>query len=230
MSQKNLLKRGKSLFYNCNNCGKSFNKQFNFLRHVTNCKKKLPEKRNYVPTEEVREMLERERIMERERNKFIIDELKSQIDILLKNQGSNNTYTTNYNILVNSFGKENLDYVTGEYIENLIQAGPVKSIPKLLEYIHFNPDHKENHNIKIPNKRGNLAQIFNGNEWEYRDKKTTIENMSDRAYTLIKEHYIEGSNTYMDNFKIQYDDRSKKLFKRLHQDAEIMILNNQNRQ
>ena len=54
--------------------------------------------------------------------------------------------------------------------------------------------------------------------------------MSDRAYTLIKEHYIEGSNTYMDNFKIQYDDRSKKLFKRLHQDAEIMILNNQNRQ
>ena len=219
----------KSLELECNNCGKSFNKQYNLIRHVTNCHKKVTKKRNYVPMEEVRELLERERSMERERNKFIINELKSQIDILLKNQGSNNTYTTNYNILVNSFGKENLDYVTGEYIENLIQAGPVKSIPKLLEYIHFNPEHKENHNIKIPNKRGNLAQIFNGIEWEYRDKKQTIENMSDRAFTLINKHYIEGSNNYMDNFKNQYDDRSKKLFKRLHQDAEIMILNNQNR-
>ena len=219
----------KSLDLECNNCGKSFNKQYNLIRHAANCHKKINKKRNYVPLEEVKELLERERSMERERNKFIIDELKSQIDILLKNQGSNNTYTTNYNILVNSFGKENLDYVTGEYIENLIQAGPVKSIPKLLEYIHFNPDHKENHNIKIPNKRGNLAQIFNGIEWEYRDKKQTIENMSDRAFTLINKHYIEGSNNYMDNFKNQYDDRSKKLFKRLHQDAEIMILNNQNR-
>jgi hypothetical protein len=222
-------KEGKSLGMKCNNCGKSFNKQFNLLRHITNCKKNNSEKRNYVSMEEVKELLERERTMERERNKFIINELKSQIDTLLKNQGSNNTYTTNYNILVNSFGKENLDYVTGDYIENLIQAGPVKSIPKLLEYIHFNPDHKENHNIKIPNKRSNLAQIFNGNEWEYRDKKQTIENMSDRAFTLINKHYIEGSNNYMDNFKNQYNDRSKQLFKRLHKDAEIIILNNQNR-
>lgn len=222
-------KEEKSLFFSCSNCTKSFTTHYNLLRHVEKCATIQSEKRNYVSMEEIRELLERERNMERERNKFIIDELKSQIDSLLKNQGSNNTYTTNYNISVNSFGKENLDYVSGDYIDILIQDGPVKSIPKLLEYIHFNPDHKENHNIKIPNKRGNLAQIFNGNEWEYRDKKQTIENMSDRAFTLINKHYIEGSNNYMDNFKTKYDDRSGQLFKRLRRDAEIMILNNQDK-
>ena len=40
-----------------------------------------------------------------------------------------------------------------------------------LKYIHFHPEHKENHNIKIPNKKQPYAQIYNGKDWEYKKKK-----------------------------------------------------------
>ena len=129
--------------------------------------------------------------------------------------------------MVNSFGKENLDYISRDDITRIINQGPVSSIPTLLKYIHFNPEHKENHNVKIPNKKHNLAQIFNGIEWEYRDKNITIEDMSDRAYGILNQHYITGNNSYMDNFKNQYEESSKNLCRRLHKDTEIMILNNQ---
>ena len=168
--------------------------------------------------------------MKLEAKDTIIDELKSQIEVLLKNQGSNNVHnTTQYNIdvKINSFGKENTSYITSEYIKSLISSGPINTIPKLLEHIHFNPEHIENHNVKIPNKKQNYAQIFNGITWEYRDKQETISNMSDRAYGIINEHYQYGSNAYMDEFKQGYESNEKNLIKRLTKDTELMIINNQ---
>ena len=100
-------------------------------------------------------------------------------------------------------------------------------IPKLLEHIHFNPEHSENHNIKIPNKKQNYAQVFNGDSWVYQDKNETIIDMSDRAYGILNQHYHNGSNTYMDKFKSLYDTDDKKMLRRLSRDTELMIINNQ---
>ena len=33
------------------------------------------------------------------------------------------------------------------------ESGPLNSIPTLLKYIHFNPEHKENHNVKLVIKK-----------------------------------------------------------------------------
>ena len=177
--------------------------------------------------EEVDEIVKNEIIKEREKHEYIIRELKSQIRILIRNQGSNNTYTTNVNIVVNSFGKENLEYISGDFISNLIESGPLDSISQLIQYIHFNPEHQENHNVKIPIKSNNYAQIFNGDDWEYRDRKSTIKHMSDKAFSILNDHYLEGSNKYMDNFKKKYRVKDKDLCKRLEKDTEMMILNNQ---
>ena len=239
----------------CKYCRKSYSRKDNLSRHVKICKERHEEtihnntdevfqqhntsnfneimfmssvnQNKMVSYEEVKMLLEAERNREKEKSEYIIGELKSQIEVLLKNQGSNNTHTTNYTIMINSFGKENLDYISKDYISNIIKSGPINSIPKLLKYIHFNPEHKENHNIKINNKKENYAQIFNGDSWEYKDKKSTISDMSDRAYDILNNHYQVGANSYMDKFKEQYDERSKSLYRRVHKDTEMMILSNQ---
>ena len=156
----------------------------------------------------------------------IINELKNQIDVLLKNRGNNtiNNITYNTQIVINPFGKEDLSYITEEYISRLIQSGPVNSIPKLLKHIHFNPEHVQNHNIKIPNKKEAYAEIFNGNKWEISDKKRTIKDMTDKAFLIINSHYL-GGNEYMNEFKDKYDNNNKPLNKRITKDTEMMILN-----
>lgn len=230
--------------YQCNYCNKLLTSRQGKYAHHRICKfknqvteniihidknnKNNNEKSSFIENnKEIKQLIEQAKEEGRKESLYIIGELKSQIEVLLKNQGTNNTHTTNYNIMVNSFGKENLDYISKDDIYNIINDGPVYSIPKLLKYIHFNPEHKENHNVKITNKKQNYAQIFNGIDWEYRDKQDTIENMSDRAYEILNKHYIPGSNKYMDNFKDEYDESSKTVYKRVHKDTELMILNSQ---
>lgn len=211
--------------YVCENCHKSFSSRQSKYQHKKFCKKicKIEKKKDFDKSSEIIRLME-ERLSAKD---MIIEELKGQIEVLLKNQGSNNVHTTNQYILINSFGNENTSYITPKIVNKLISNGPLTTIPKLLEYIHFNPEHKENHNVKIPNKKQNYAQIYNGKEWEYRDKRRTIRDMSDRAYNIINSYYKIGTNNYMDKFRQNYERSEKTIFKRVYRDTEMMILNNQ---
>ena len=145
----------------------------------------------------------------------------------MQNQGSNITYNTN--IMLNAFGKENTNYIDTKFIEKLIKNGPLNSISLLLQHLHFNPEHNENHNIMIPNKKSTFAKIYNGQNWQISDKKKTIDDMTDKAYAMINEHYT-GDNTYMNDFKDKYDSHNPSVNKKVQRDTEIMILNNQSNQ
>jgi hypothetical protein len=161
----------------------------------------------------------------REKDREHIEGLKKQVEMLLDKVGD--TYNTNtYNIVIKPFGEENTSYITGDIVRKIIKDGPYSSIPKLLEYIHFNPEHKENHNIKITNKKQPYAHIFNGEKWLLQDKKQTIEDMSDKAFTIINKHYY-GANDYMNKFKSEYTEYNLDLNKRLMRDVELSILNSQ---
>jgi hypothetical protein len=98
-----------------------------------------------------------------------MDELRKQVEMLIEktscnipppittncnNNNSNNHIETqnNIEIVVNSFGHENIDHLTDQIICKLIKTAPFTSVPLLIEKIHFDPDHPENHNIKITNK------------------------------------------------------------------------------
>lgn len=204
-----------SQIYICKYCDKEFNYRQNKYRHERECTERL---KDYMTKEEVEKKLAEKDIL--------INELRNQIGTLLEKVGD--TYNTNtYNIMINPFGKENTNYITSDYVNNLINNGPVDSIPKLIKYLHFHPEHKENHNVKIPNKKQPYAQIYNGTHWEYQSKKDTIEAMSDKAYTILNKHYI-GGNEYMNSFRSDFEENSKDLNHRLTKDIELTIINNQN--
>ena len=203
--------------FKCKFCNKSF-KEARYLKQHT---KRYQCGKQFFTFEEMEKMIE-EKCAEKDK---LIQSLNDQIGKLLEKVGD--TYNTNtYNIVINPFGKENTSYISEDYVRDLINDGPYNSIPKLLKYIHFHPEHKENHNIKIPNKKQPYAKIYNGTDWEYQLKKETIEAMSDRAYTILNKHF-RGDNEYMTKFKTNYSDNSPELSKRLHKDIEVTILNNQ---
>lgn len=216
----------KSNKYVCSPCGKIFTRRDNLKRHKRCCSG-APDKKNVYTTSEVVHLVENmsEEYDKKDRiNQAIIKELRNQIGLLMQNQGSNITYNTS--IMLNAFGQETTNYIDNNFIDKLVQKGPINSISMLLRHIHFNPDHTENHNIMIPNKKSAFAKIFNGHNWQISDRKQTIDDMTDKAYAMINEHYNGGSQ-YMDKFKNNYDSTDLTVNKKIHRDTEIMILNNQ---
>ena len=139
---------------------------------------------------------------------------------------NNITNYNTYNIILNAFGKENISYLSSNKVNGLIEKnGAFNCIPKLLKYIHFNPEHVENRNITIPNTKQAYAKVFDGQKWVYQDKKLTIDAMTDKALNIINTHY-NGNKKHMDKLIENYEENDKNTKKKLYKKTELMILNN----
>ena len=126
----------------CTICAKTFKCQRYLHQHLKryNCKEKMVTKDiDYLPPElkalkeEVRKDMVNEYKAVVDSKNEIIRILRDEIGRLLKEKG--NTYTTN-NLVIQPFGQENTGYISNDYISNMVQIAPIKSIPNLLEYIH----------------------------------------------------------------------------------------------
>ena len=182
---------------------------------------------------------------ENERHQKERDELRSQMNMLLeKYAGMNHNTTTTNNtqnietqnnhitIQINAFGNENIDYLDDNTITKCIER-VYKSIPALIEKIHFHPDHPENHNIKITNKKLPYAVVMGNNQkWKTVDRKDAIETMVHNGYTLLEEKYpetrtllSEKKQERFEEFQGKFQNEDKELHKQLKQDVELMVLN-----
>lgn len=214
-SEKGLHFPNKTL--TCEFCAQTFTHHQSYYKHKNGrCKKK---------EQYTRKELE---IIIESRDQTIA-ELSHQIEKLIDKVGTTNNTTNNtFNFVVNAFGHEDTSYIPSQFIQDLIRKGPYDSIPKLLKEIHFHPNHSENLNVKIPNKKLQVAQIFNGVTWEYKDKKETIENMTDKAYGILNKHYDQtDDNNYMDKFRSDFESGKKETMKKIKDKTELTILNNQ---
>jgi len=160
-------------------------------------------------------------------NAAVIAELKTQNANLLQKVGNTTNNTTNnntINIHLKAFGKENLSYITPEFIKDLIRYNLFSAIPKLLKEIHFNPEHTENRNTLVPSRKDTLAKIYNGDKWDFTSKDDVFEDMTDKAFNKLTEY---GSGPKFEKFYDAYDDQDTGYLKKIKKQTEIMILNNQ---
>jgi hypothetical protein len=177
---------------------------------------------------------------ERQEMKFFFEEsMKEQIDKILEkhagttNNNTNNIETQNINIInINAFGNENTDYIDDKAI--LACIGRVyKSIPSLLERIHFDPKHPENHNIKITNKKLPYASVMGNNQkWKTVDRKDAIETMVLNGYNMLDEKYTESKEKIpvskqqnFEGFKSKFESEEKELMRQIKTDVDMMVLN-----
>ena len=177
------------LFFYCP-CGKSFSHKESLSRHQKKCSQhsKIEEELSKELEDTIQTHEKEKEEMQRE-----IDELKQQLKTPRTVNNHNKIDTQNVvNINVRAFGDENLDYVSEQFILKCI--GQIyNSIPALLEHIHFNKDHPENHNVKIKNKKLPQASIVTGKgkerKWKTVTRDHAIDHMIDRGYNILDETF-----------------------------------------
>jgi len=125
-----------------------------------------------------------------------------------------NIVNNNLNIIhsdkINAFGKENLDILTEDMLDEIIE-NPNGGLVRLIKYIHFNPDVPENRNVVIKNKKDPYVDVFNGDYWEKQDKDTTIHNLISTKKDIMDDHFenmIEKKlvNNFMMNNYNEFSD------------------------
>lgn len=221
--------------YFCKYCKKKFKYRQSKSRHEKNCKYKTVvtciDNNNNLSEQDYIESLknqivelckEKEEYRKKMDKKF--DEIHKEKMNLIDKVGNN------IQININSYGNENINYITQDVIKNLIKA-PFGAVPKLIKHIHCNPNHPENHNVKITNKKMKLISVKRENKWEFMDKNDLLEDIVDKGYNILDTEYdnIDLSNKESERyerFKDKYINGDKKLSKSLKRATELNILNN----
>jgi len=105
---------------------------------------------------------------------------------------------------LNAFGAENVEYINGDDMDTIIDN--VKSYDEacttpsqLVRLIHFHEDHPENHNLKL---KDGSAFIYNGTEWDVKEKVESINILVDKAFNMIVSYYNRRKTLYREKNKI----------------------------
>ena len=232
--------------YICEFCNKSYSTNSHMRRHQKTCNK------NVSSAMEIEILKENQKKMEREYNKLqqTVENLKicsngnisnnnshnttNNITNKTKNEINNNDNSTNINVTINNYGNENRDYITKQYLINLLKA-PFQAIPRLIEYTHFNKDHPENQNIKLPNKKQPYVKVLKDDKWVYADRKSTILDLIDEKHSQlneevlkkhVEEHFSEHLQDRFERFNERYLNDEKDFTSQVYKETELIMINN----
>ena len=162
------------------------------------------------------------------------DKLYKQIDELIQKVGDTTNNVQN-NIILNNYGNENVNHLT-DAIKSAFLKIPYGAIPKMIKSVHFNDEVPENKNIKLPNKNDSLVKIYKNNEWIYKDRNETINDLIGNKYYILDEHYdkVEGElpitiKSRFSSFKENVDEKDKEILKNLKKECNLVLLNNRDK-
>ena len=220
-------------------CGKIYNSRQNRYVHYKKCdvykeEKSKETEQSAVDKVELKQL--RAQVIELlEKNADLQERLDKSVTNNITNNNTTNNNTTNnntINININAFGNENLDYLTEKKIIRCLEQ-VYKSLPALLEKIHFDPNHPENHNIKITNKKLPYASIMGKDKkWQLVKRKDAISKMITNGYSLLDDTYRENRSkfkpqkqTNIEKFKDKFEEQEKNTIKTINDDVELLILN-----
>ena len=208
--------------FRCDYCNTTFSTKAHKRRHeMHKCKNEAnPERNNTI------KKLEDEK-----------KELYNYIDKLINKVGNttnNNTINNNNNINIhlNNFGEEDISHLTSQIMTALIK-GPCKMIQDAIKFIHFNDSKPENKNICITNVKSKHIKVFKNNKWCYQNKHEAIENIIDKNYNILDDHYeYKGKEELTDfereryrEFQQFFDNQDKKLISKIKDESELLLLN-----
>jgi hypothetical protein len=121
------------------------------------------------------------------------------------NNSVNNTQNNTQNLQINNYGEENTSFITKDKLKEIL-SNPYDSLSSIVNETHFNDDHPENNNLRIPNKKQPFIEVFKNNSWslvgQYRFLCKMMEeqrdNLNDAFHNVKEELDAETRQRYLD--------------------------------
>ena len=124
----------------------------------------------------------------------VIQSMKDRpVTIINNNTTINNT--ANNTIHINAFGKENLDHIPKSFLDQCVKRRD-KGLLELVQKIHFDERVKENHNLKITNKKMPFIHMHNGNKWMLEKKDKVLNQVIDKSHGMMQNHFEDYEDEY----------------------------------
>ena len=213
----------------CLYCGKEFSRIDNFKRHLSTCKKKIEFEQLAIENKD-RELEEKEKKIKELEEKI---KYKGNTNII---NTTNNNINNSRNIIINNYGDENIKHLRSKDYASLLN-GIYSAVPKLIQQIHFDPEHPENQNIKFTNKKLPYLKVMKDDKWLFVDKKTELLDLIDNKCFLLREKYynILKKNKYnitdnqkniIDKFLDKYEEDDKQVLLDIINKTELVLINN----
>ena len=232
------------IVYECPYCYKRFSRSDSLNRHYGRCKEMKKNKENQDKDEEIKELKQIVKQLITNQNNIGAPNScnnSNNVNTTNNNDYSNNSYNmtnsnndNSMNIHINNYGCENKDYITKDYLIELLKS-PFEAIPKLIEYTHFNKEHPENQNIKLPNKKQPYVKVLKDDKWIYADRKSTILDLIDEKHCELndgplKKHidknFSDSLQDRFERFNERYLNDEKEFANQLYKETELVIINN----
>ena len=205
----------------CEQCGKTYTTNQSLHRHQeTTCGK--PDKR----TKAYKQSINLQNISD------------SHVKVDASTKTTNNIQNINQviqhnQIVLNDFGEEEIDYIA-EKVLNKLAKDTNNGLCKLIQLIHFSPDHPENKNVTIPNIKQPYAKIVKDGNFMYKAKKDVLSQLRSTNINALKDRldYIEPQ--YIDKKRsfeklVEYYENAESnddLIKILENEIFMLLLNN----
>ena len=225
-TQKDPQKTQKDPTFKCEFCESTFTTFAHKRRHELHRCKENPDITNKIISFQGKKIKK----LEKEKKKMgkEIEKLLNSVSTVTNSNSNNNSHNNSHNnvIVVNNYGKENTNYLTPEYLKQLLNK-PYGAIQDIIKKIHFHPKHPENHNVKITNKKLPHALVWNDKIWETRNKKQVIEDLVDKGYFLMDttNETVEEKNNKYDKFQSNYEETKSEIKECIEKDTELILIN-----
>ena len=108
----------------------------------------------------------------------------------IENQLNQQNIINTNNIKLLAFGKEDMTHIVDELYKKILNRG-FKSVPTLVEHVHFNKNKPENHNIYISNIRTNYVLIYDGIDWKLKEKDDILQQLMDDKTAILTDKFEE---------------------------------------
>ncbi len=198
----------------CIFCNKTFSKKSNLTRHYKICKL------NNEKEKQIETLIKKNKINGKEIKRMtkLINKLLKQLkgqkgdnnsnnNIISNNKINKNTQINNtqnnQRVKINNFGEEDVSYITPENRKKLL-IDPRNSITNLIDDTHFNSEHPENANMRIPNKKQPFIELYVDNAWKVFNQYKTVCNLLKDKKEFIHDIFIKEQHELTTKEKEKY--------------------------